>query len=522
MSAAALPPSGPRTFLNATRRAAEIEALAGGKTVDVLVVGGGVTGAGVALDAVTRGLSVALLERGDLAMGTSRSSSKLAHGGLRYLAKLQFGVAWQAARERATLIDITAPHMVRALPQLTPVYGQVPPPSALLVASGIHIGDAMRALAGTSRRRLPEARRVSAAEARLWAPAAKAEGLRGAILSWDAQLEDDAGLVVALARTAAGHGASICTYCEVTALSGAGASVLDRHSGQPFEVRARHVVNATGAWAGSLVEGLRLRPSKGSHLLVKASLFDNPRAMLNVPVPGHFGRFVFALPREDGLVLIGLTDEPCGPEQLEQPLAVTSAEERLLLESVSRALERPLRRDDVVGRFAGVRPLLGEDADSTADLSRRHAVIEDPSTGAITVVGGKLTTYRRMAQDALDLLVTRHGLKAGPCRTRSLPLVGAGSSRQRPPSAIPRRLWRRFGTEAEELVALARDRPALLQPLAPGLPALSVEVIAAVSRQGALQADDVLDGRTRLGLVPAWRQAARDTVERMLEPLVAV
>ena len=214
------------TFLTADRRTRDLDALAGGEQVDVLVVGGGVTGVGVALDAVTRGLSVALLEAHDLAHGTSRWSSKLAHGGLRYLAKGHVGVAWESARERATLIDVIAPHLVRALPQLTPWFGRSW--EQLAVEAGLRAGDAMRALAGTSARRLPRTRRVAAAEARRLAPALRREGLRGGVLSWDGQLEDDARLVVALARTAAGHGARIVTRAEVTRLHSAGATARER------------------------------------------------------------------------------------------------------------------------------------------------------------------------------------------------------------------------------------------------------------------------------------------------------
>ncbi len=515
------PPRGEATFLTAARRDAELDALASGRKVDLLVVGGGVTGAGVALDAVTRGLSVALLERRDLANGTSRWSSKLAHGGLRYLAKLQFGVAWESARERATLAQVTAPHLVRALPQLTPVYGRIPPPTAVALETGIRMGDAMRALSGTSRRRLPGARRIAAEEARLWAPAVKVDELRGAILSWDGQLEDDARLVVALARTAAGHGAGICTYSEVTALTGRGAQVRDTLTGESFELRASHVINATGVWAGGLVGGIRLRPSKGSHVLVGAERLGSPRATVNVAVPGHFGRFVFAVPRQDGLVMVGLTDDPYQGELPDAP-EVTPEEERFLLETISLALERPLAGSDVVGRYAGLRPLLDGGEGETADISRRHAVIEDPVTATVTVVGGKLTTYRQMAEDAVDVIAAREGVHAGPCRTKHLPVVGAPARGTPAPDDVPPRLWRRFGTEAGEIMTLAHDRPELLDPIAPGLPVLGVEFVAAIEREGALSGDDVLDRRTRLGLVPSWRQEAEPALERIAgEPLRA-
>jgi glycerol-3-phosphate dehydrogenase len=512
-------PGGARTFLNASRRRSDLEVLADGTELDLLVVGGGVTGAGVALDAATRGMSVALLERRDLANGTSRFSSKLAHGGLRYLAKLQFDVAWESARERATLANVTAPHMLRALPQLSPVYGRFPRPDALALGAGIRVGDAMRALSGTSRRRLPGARRVGAAEIRLWMPAVKVVGLRGAILAWDGQLEDDARLAVALARTAAGHGARICTQCEVTALTGDGAQVRDLIGDQTFSVRARHVINATGVWVDRLVDGIKLRPSKGAHLLVASERLGNPRAMLTVPVPGQFGRFVFACPRSDGLVLIGLTDEPYEGKPPDVP-TVTDEEERFLLQTISLALDRPLESEDVIGRYAGLRPLLDSARSGstiTADLSRRHAVIEDSASGVVTVVGGKLTTYRQMAQDAVDRIAARAGVVAGPCRTSMLPLVGAPSRAMQAPRGVPQRLWRRFGAEAVELMALAEERPEWLAPIAPGLPALGIEAVSAIEREGALSADDILDRRLRLGAVPAWYDAARPAVESLMD-----
>ncbi|TMM03954.1 MAG: glycerol-3-phosphate dehydrogenase/oxidase [Actinobacteria bacterium] len=510
------------SFLTASRRSAELEALKEGTHVDLLVVGGGVTGAGVALDAATRGMSVALLEQRDLANGTSRFSSKLAHGGLRYLAKLQFDVAWESARERATLANVTAPHMVRALPQLSPAYGRFPRPDALALSAGIRIGDAMRALSGTSRRRLPGARHVGAEEIRLWMPAVKVDGLRGAVLAWDGQLEDDARLVVALARTAAANGARICTHCEVTALTGDGAHARDLISGQPFYVQARHVINATGVWGGRLVDGIELRPSKGAHVLVAAERLGNPRAMLTVPVPEHFGRFVFACPRSDGLVLIGLTDEPYEGEPADAA-EVTDEEERFLLQTISLALDRPLQSEDVVGRYAGLRPLLDSrrgGSAATADLSRRHTVIEDPASGGVTVVGGKLTTYRQMAQDAVDRVVARPDVTAGPCRTTTVPLVGAPPRGMQAPRGVHPRLWRRFGTEAHELMALAKRRPEWLAPIVPGLPALAVEAVAAIEREGALSVDDVLDRRLRLGLVPAWYEAARPAVESLIDDLL--
>jgi glycerol-3-phosphate dehydrogenase len=511
-------PQGRSTFLSAARRAAELERLADGEAVDVAVIGGGVTGVGVALDAASRGLTVALLERRDLAHGSSRWSSKLAHGGLRYLARGQFGVAWESARERDILATISAPHLVRALPQLTPLWGSVPTPAQALLALGIRLGDGMRAASGTSRRRLPPMRHVGAAEALLWAPALSERQLRGGVLAWDGQLEDDARLVVAIARTAAAMGARICTYCEVVAIETGGVRVREAHSGQEIFVRARHVVNATGVWAGTLVGNIALRPSRGSHLLVRGCALGEPRAMLNVPVPGHFGRFVFAVPRSDGLVMIGLTDEPAGEGPIPDEPEVSEPEESYLLQTISTALRAPLDPCQIVGRFAGLRPLLAGASGQTADLSRRHAVLRDAETGAITVVGGKLTTYRRMAEDAVDAVLAAEGRRV-PCRTRSLQLVGAPPPGAPVTTATPARLWRRFGTEAAELASLAAGRPELLRELPGGV--LGVELLAAVEREGALTLCDVLERRTRMGLVPEWRTAGAEAAAQLLDRVPA-
>ena len=504
------------TALNAARRSRELDRLAAGHEVDVLVVGGGITGVGVALDAVTRGLSVALIDREDLASGTSRWSSKLAHGGLRYLSKGDVGVAWESATERGILADRTAPHLVRALPMLLPLLPETSGSSSRLFATGLRAGDVMRRASGTRPTRLPRTRRIPAAEAQRWFPALESDGLRGALLSWDGQLEDDVRLVVTLARTAAGHGALILPHVKAERLHDRGAEVTDGMSGEGFTLRARHVVNATGVWAGTLAEGIEMRPSKGSHLLIGAHRLGDPAAAMNVPVPGHFGRFVFALPRPDGLVLVGLTDEPVPPGELPDVPDVSAGEERFLLDTMNRALATDLVPEDVVGRFAGLRPLLDAGDGATSDVSRRHAVIGDPMGGVLSVVGGKLTTYRRMAQDVIDMIARRPGVAATPCRTTNLPAVGAQGERT---SGLPTRLTRRFGAEAAAVAALAAGRPELLQPVAPGVPVLGVELRWAVEQEGALIASDVLDGRTRLDLVPAWREAALPALARIVPEL---
>jgi glycerol-3-phosphate dehydrogenase len=499
--------------LNAARRAIDLERLAGGEPVDVLVVGGGITGAGVALDAASRGLSVALLERRDLAHGTSRWSSKLVHGGLRYLAHYEFGLAWESAAERATLMGTIAPHLIRALPFVTPLDGGLPRSAAAKTMVGLRIGDGLRTAARTSRRTLPPPRRVSALEARRLAPALPPAGVRGALLSWDGQLEDDARLVIATARTAAAHGARIVTYAPVTALREDGVEAVDALTGAPFAVQARHTVLATGVWTGGLTSAVALRPSRGSHLLVPAARLGHPRAAVNVPVPGERGRWVFALPRSDGLVTIGLTDVPAPGEPADEPTP-SPEEEAELLRHISAALETPLGPDDVVGRYAGLRPLAAdaENDGATADLSRRHAIVEDPDTGALAVVGGKLTTYRRMAQDVVDRLTDR------PCRTRGIPLVGAASPAALRTVDAPERLVRRYGTEAPALAAGPRE---LLEPVAPGVPVCAAELLWAQRHELALSADDLVERRTRAGLVPEWRTAVRAAVARLELPAAA-
>jgi glycerol-3-phosphate dehydrogenase len=353
---------------------------------------------------------------------------------------------------------------------------------------------------------------VSVLEARRLAPALPANGLRGALLSWDGQLEDDARLVVAIARTAAAHGARILTYAGVTALRDDGVEAVDACTGAAFTVRARRTVVAAGVWTGALTSAVALRPSRGSHLLVPAERLGHPRAAVNVPVSGERGRWVFALPRSDGLVTIGITDVPAPGAPADEPRP-SPAEEDELLRHASAALEAPLGADDVVGRYAGLRPLAAADESSaTADLSRRHAIVEDSESGALAIVGGKLTTYRRMAQDVVDRLTGR------PCRTHRLPLVGAP---QRTVPA-PERLVRRYGAEAPAVAALADGQAELLEPVAPGVPVCAAELLWAARHELALTTDDLVDRRTRAGLVPGWRAAAVAAVESRVSTTVAL
>jgi glycerol-3-phosphate dehydrogenase len=506
------------TALHAVRRADELAAATAGGEVDLLVVGLGVTGAGVALDAAARGLSVVAVDAHDLAFGTSRWSSKLVHGGLRYLAHGQLGLAHESAVERGILMTRTAPHLTRALPMLLPLVPMVSGSQAVTTSAGIRAGDVLRLSARTPRSVLPRPRRLSATETLTLAPGLRAEGLRGGVLAWDGRLEDDARLVVALARTAAGHGASVLTHTRVQELDGRGATVRDETTGESHRIRARAVVNATGVWAGTLVPEVRLRPSRGTHLVLRGQSAPGLRVALMAPVPGERNRYVLVLPQPDGLVYVGLTDEPVdGPvPDVPEP---SETEIGFLLDVVSAVLDRPLTRADVVGSYAGLRPLL-EAGGRTADLSRRHAVLTSTS-GVVTVVGGKLTTYRRMAQDTVDAAISEAGLTAGPCRTRELPLVGAAPHDVLNRLEQPARLVRRFGTEAAAVLGDARERTgldddALLAAVAPGVPVTRAELEWAVSHEGALDADDVLDRRTRVGLVPADRTLVEPLVDEVL------
>ena len=493
--------------LSAARRRRDLAAAADA-AVDVLVVGGGVTGAGVALDAAARGLSVLLLERADLADGTSRWSSKLVHGGLRYLAHGEVGLARESARERAVLMGTTAPHLVRPLPFLVPdVAGRS---VSALAGLGGRAGDAVRRSVPGGRGSLPPTGRISSSDVARLTPAVAGGG--AGVVFWDGQLTDDARLVVALTRTAAAYGARVLTGAQVTAVDDREVhAVIDD---APVVLRARAVVNATGVWAQTLAPQVRLVPSRGSHLVIRGERLGSPSAALTVPLAGSRTRYVFALPQPDGLVHLGLTDEPVpGPVPDEDP-APTDAEVRQLLETVNRVLADPLSTDDVVGSYAGLRPLvLPESAgpgpgNATADLSRKHLLREDGPV--LTVVGGKLTTYRAMAEQAVDAVVSRLGLAARPCVTGRLPLVGAA-----PPVALARvptarQLVARYGTEAPLVAALGTDR------VAEGRPETVGELRFAVLSEGARSVDDLVDRRTRIGVVPADRERAVPVAQRVL------
>lgn len=495
-------------MLSPQRRERDLARVRSGEPFDVVVIGGGITGAGVALDAASRGMSVALIEAHDLAFGTSRWSSKLVHGGLRYLATGHAMVAWESAIERGHLMRTIAPHLVRPLAQLVPLMDDTPLASALLTRSGFAAGDAMRIASRTRRQTLPSARFISASKTRRLLPALDQPRVRGGMLAWDGSLEDDARLVVAVARTAASLGAHVLTHLAVIDASGEGVRVRDEH-GDEFDIPARNVIGALGVWAGSLDPSVTVLPSRGTHIVLPAERLGRPRAAMTVKAIGEHARYCFALPRPDGLVIAGITD-------VEQPGAIpdvpTAPTEDVdwICRQLSQVLATPLTSADVIGSFAGLRPLVlpsGDEHVASSDVSREHLVQRAPN-GMWTITGGKLTTYRRMAQDVVDKI------SEVPCQTTSIPLVGAGAMTTA--ENVPARLVRRLGTEAADAWSLVGEDPLLAEPLAPGLAARGIEVAWAVLAEGAVTADDVLERRTRLSFVPAHAAAARGRVEEIL------
>jgi glycerol-3-phosphate dehydrogenase len=459
---------------------------------------------------------VALVEKHDLAFGTSRWSSKLVHGGLRYLATGNVGIARRSAIERGILMTRNAPHLVSAMPQLVPLLPAMGTPERALVRAGFLAGDALRRLAGTRSSTLPRSRRISASRAVDMVPAVRRDGLSGGLLAYDGQLIDDARLVIAVARTAAQHGAVILTRVAASDATGTSVRLIDQLTGESFVVNARAVINASGVWAGEVDTSIRLRPSRGTHLVFDAEAFGNPAAALTIPIPGELNRFVFAMPEQLGRVYLGLTDEDA-PGPVPDVPAPTAEEMSFLLDTVNTALDTKLGGDDVIGAYAGLRPLIDAGQGRTADVSRDHAVVESPS-GVISVIGGKLTEYRYMAEDVLGKAVEWRGLTAGRCRTRNLPLVGAPSNpvaTLRVPTDLPSSLVARFGAEAPNVIATATcDRPT--DPVAEGIDVIRAEFEYAVTHEGALTVDDIVDRRSRIGLVDSDRDSVLTVAEELL------
>lgn len=499
---------------------------------DVLVVGGGVTGCGIALDAASRGLRTALVERDDFASGTSSRSSKMVHGGLRYLQNGEVRLVYEALRERQRLRR-NAAHLVEVLPFLIPIFakdGLINAKVARALGSAMWMYD----LTGGARiGKLHE--RLSEDEAIAHMPTLPRERLAGAYLYYDAGA-DDARLTLALARTAAlDHGAVLANHAAVVQLrhdhrGRCRGAVVDA-DGHRIEVTATVVVNATGVWADE-VRGLdegevpaTIRPAKGVHITVPWARVRNDIAVV-VPVPED-KRSVFVvpwLPRGDGtfeLTYIGTTDtdydgpldDPrCGPEDV-----------AYLLRAVNGSMAEPLTELDVLGTWAGLRPLVkAATSGRTADLSRQHR-IQVSDRGLVTITGGKLTTYREMAEDTLEAVVEQLGdvpRRARRCRTRSLALRGAeGLGPDRDGDPLRRHLRRRYGTEARVLLALLDADPGLATPLVEGLPYVRAEAVYAVRHEMARSVDDVLARRTRARLQARDASAtAAAEVARLIAP----
>lgn len=469
----------------------------------MLVIGGGVTGAGVALDAATRGLRTVLIEAEDLAFGTSRWSSKLVHGGLRYLASGDLRLAHECAVERGNLMRFIAPHLVRPAPMMLALTPAVSRGSAAAYGAGLAAADVLRRVSGTPSLLLPRPRRLDAARARELAPGVP--GMRGGLQFHDGQLTDDARLVVAIARTAAGYGASILTRLRATAIGAAGVSVIDGFTGESGTIRGRAVVNATGVRVPQFAPELRLTPSRGTHVVLDEAAVPGLRVNLMTPIPGAHNRYLMVLPQPGGRLYLGLTDEPV--DRIEDVPVPPRSDIDQLTGILATVLERDIDPHHVLGAFAGLRPMYGQTpAKTSSDLSRRHHVLVGEH-GAIHVVGGKLTTYRHMAQDAVDAAIEHLRLAAGPCLTRRLPLVGAGAAGRsgRPPA--PGSLASRYGTEAAVVAEMAA-RPGLAENVAPGIPVTHAELRFSVRHEGAFTVDDLLDRRFRIGLVPADRDRA--------------
>jgi glycerol-3-phosphate dehydrogenase len=402
------------------------------------------------------------------------------------------------------------------MPQLVPLLPSMGRMERALVRAGFLAGDVLRKTAGTPGSVLPGSQRISAQRALEMAPAVRRDGLDGGLLAYDGQLIDDARLVAAVARTAAQRGARILTYTAASEATGNSLRLTDQRSGESFDISARAVINATGVWAGEIDPSLKLRPSRGTHLVFDAKTLGNPTAALTIPIPGELNRFVFAMPEQLGRIYLGLTDEEApGPiPDLPQP---TSGEIAFLLDVVNTALGITLDRADVIGSYAGLRPLIDTGAGRTADVSRDHAVIESPA-GVISVIGGKLTEYRHMAEDVLDRAIQLRGLDAGQCQTRNLPLVGAPAnpgSTTAPMAGLPESLVLRFGSEAANVIAAATcERPA--ESVAGGIDVTRAEFEYAITHEGALTVEDIVDRRTRIGLVASDRERVTGAAEELL------
>jgi glycerol-3-phosphate dehydrogenase len=508
-------------------RSANLERLRSA-TFDVLVIGGGITGAGVALDAASRGLTTALVEKADFASGTSSKSSKLIHGGIRYLQQREFRLVYENLAERQRLLE-NAPHLVSPLPFLIPLFGQsgvVAKAVARSYSTALWLYDLTGGIRIGKRHR-----KVTRDEALRHLPLLDTDRLVAGFLYYDARA-DDARLTLTVLRTAVdGYGAAAANYAQVVgfvrdangAVTGAQVHDLEDGGAPPFEIRARAVVNATGVFTdevralGETDPKSSLRPAKGVHVTVPASRFPADIAAV-IPVRKD-RRSIFVVPwPEADLVYLGTTDTDYEGD-LDDPRC-TESDVDYLLAAANGVSSAGLTRADVTGVWAGLRPLLASAggrrvSKRTADLSRRHKVWRD-GDGVVTVTGGKLTTYRKMAEDTVDLVVKGLGEPARRCITKHLALEGSpalasATGTGGAPDAPPH-LQHRYGSRARAVLHLAQDRPELLEPIADGLPYLGAEVLYAAREEMAVHVGDVLARRTRAAIQDARSSARAATV----------
>ncbi len=493
--------------LDARDRSTVVRRLTAGQ-LDVLVVGGGITGAGAALDAASRGLRVGLVEARDVAAGTSSRSSKLIHGGLRYLEQGDFKLVREALRERDLLVTRLAPHLVKPVPFLYPLYRKVV--ERPYVGAGLVIYDAME---GT-KRPVPYHRHLTARGALRRAPALRPERLAGAMVYYDAQV-DDARHTLTVARTAVAHGAIVLTRASATSLLRSadggvtGARVRDEETGRSFDVTAARVVVCAGVWTdlvhslGGVRAGYEVRMSKGVHIVMPRTAIDAETGM----IVRTDKSVLFFIPWGERWI-VGTTDTDWSGDRAE-PTA-TGADVDYILAAANRVLAKPLSRADVVGVYAGLRPLVAAAADTpTTKLSREH-VVDVPVPGLASIAGGKFTTYRLMARDVVDAAVADFSRPVPESVTDQLPLLGADglpavrAAAQRiaedfgVPIAAVEHLLNRYGSLVPEVLEPVEHDRSLAQPLLDGYPYLRAEVAYAVTHEGALHVEDVLARRIRL------------------------
>lgn len=505
-----LPETG-RAVLSPERRRESLDAIAH-TTIDVVVVGGGITGAGVALDAVTRGCSVALLEADDWAAGTSSRSSKLIHGGLRYLEQLHFGLVREALRERSLLLERLAPHLVRPVPFLFPLRHRAW--ERAYVGAGLRLYDAFAGVVDVpGDARIAPHRHLGRREALAAAPGLRDAGLRGGLVYYDAQV-DDARYALEVVRTAAAYGALVATRARVVGFLGdkngvRGVAVRDEESGTEFEVRARSVICAGGIWTAQLQsvagvsDGLRVRRSKGVHLVLPRA-----RLPLDTGLIVRSGKSVLLVIPWGRHWIVGTTDTEWTLESNE-PVA-TAADVGYLLDRLNAEFAVAISEADIVATYAGLRPLLKGRAASTARLGREHAVVR-PRPGLTVVAGGKYTTYRVMAADAVDLALADLGRVSPASETAAIPLLGAARSDEdgsltnvvRRVGLAPQSLERlkaRYGALASEVVAVMAGDATMAEPIPGAEDYLLAEARYACSHEGALGLGDVLARRTRIAI----------------------